>query len=333
MFKEINPNIKAMNHPQYQYKNDYFHITFSSLGATITEWLVKDKQGVFEAIALSYEDYLDYQTNEKNLGAHIGPYAGRIYPTQIRLNQKTYSLEKNFLSYAHLHSGKYNLKYHLYQAKILDENTLEFQSYIEESKRHLPGDIDIKIRFKIINNTLEQTYEVTTNKDTYTNFTNHTYFNLSGNFKRTIENHTLQIPAHLVGDLDDKWLTKSLVGVSHSGFDFRKAKPLGPVLNALKNNVQKGLDHPFLLEQGTIVLHDPQSHRTLKIQTNQPALVVYSNNFLTDKKLKHHPFDQPFLAICLETQCYPNDMHFMKYPKSFHKAHTVKRQHTRYTFS
>jgi aldose 1-epimerase len=330
MFTKINKLSKETPYAYYTYKNAYQEITFSSHGASIIKWLTPNKNGVFENIVMSYQNEADYLDNPKHLGAHVGPYAGRIYPAQLRINEKTFILDKNFLDHANLHSGKSNLQNIMYDVFIQNDNTIIFTSKKQQKDSLFPGDLDIKIIFEIKGNTLYQTYETYSNHDTVTNFTNHTYFNLSGNLKEDILNHTLKITAHLYGDLDEKFITKSLKGVSHTPFDFRKPKRLKDAIIPLKKTPQLGLDHPFLLDNKTITLHDSKSKRSLVIQTNQDTLVVYTNNFLTDRPLENGIKDYPHLAVCLETQHYPNDINFMKFPRSIHKAKTKHIQKTSY---
>ena len=70
--------------------------------------------------------------------------------------------------------------------------------------------------------------------------------------------------------------------------------------------------------------------RTLRIKTDQDAVVVYSNNFLSDKRFYPNRADQKYLGLCLETQHYPNDVHFFEHPKSYHPKESYHIQKTSY---
>lgn len=312
----------------YTFENDFMKITFSQLGATIVDWQTKNRDGRFESIVLKYQNIDDYFNNEKRLGATIGPYAGRIYPPVIHFENVSYALDPNFRGHSCIHGGKDNIQYHLYNVETKD-NTIVFKSNNKESLG-FSGTSSFKITFEIIDNLLKQTYETTTKTDTYTNLTNHTYFNLSGDLKYDILNHVLKIPAHRYGDLNEYFITNEILTVENTLFDFRTPKSVKKTIFSLHKTPIKGLDHPYILDEGVISLYDPTSGRLLEMTTNQDAVVVYSNNFLTDQKLHPGQIDQPYLAICLETQHYPNDIHQFINPKSFHPKNTKHVQQTCY---
>jgi aldose 1-epimerase len=312
----------------YVLTNDYMRITFMDLGATIVNWEVKNTEGDFESIVLRYEHDEDYLKNPKFLGATVGPYAGRIYPAEINLDNKTYKLAKNFNDKANLHSDTLNLMHHKYLVSIIDEDTLSFKTSLDTE--FYPSDSTYTLTFSLKEDTLHQVYETFSNKDTFTNLTNHTYFNLSGDIKRDILDHTLIIKASKVGNLNQDFISESLMDVEKTVFDFNQEKPLKDAIIPLKKTHQLGLDHPFMLDDQTIVLKDKESKRTLSIKTNNECVVVYSNNFLIEEPLAGGMKDRSHLSICLETQHYPNDIHFFDYPKSFHAKNTSHQQVTTY---
>lgn len=312
----------------YTLSNDSMRITFIDHGATIVNWEVKDSNGEFESIVLRYADEEDYIKNPKFLGATVGPYAGRIYPARITLNDITYPLEKNFNDVANLHSAKLNLMVHTYDVTLIDADTISFKTRLKEPT--YPSDSTYTLTFMLKGDTLHQIYETSTKVDTFTNLTNHTYFNLSGNIKRDILDHTLCLHAKKVGKLNDDFIAESLIETTNSLFDFSKEKPLKEAIIPLKKTAQLGLDHPFILSEPTIILKDPVNQRTLTITTNQESVVLYSNNFLIKNPLNDGLKDRDHLSLCIETQHFPNDIHFFDFPKSFHKKFDSHIQKTSY---
>ncbi|MFP4286356.1 MAG: hypothetical protein ACLFRI_01545 [Candidatus Izemoplasmataceae bacterium] len=312
----------------YTLSNDFMRLTFIDHGATIVDWQVKTQDKPFESIVLKYANDEDYIKNPKFLGSTVGPYAGRIYPARIDLNQKSYPLEKNFNDHANLHSASLNLMHHTYSVKVIDDFTISFKTHL--SDKHYPSDTTFTLTFTLDKDTLHQVYETNTLVDTFTNLTNHTYFNLSGDIKTDVLDHTLTMQAKYVGKLDQNFMSESLMNPKDTLYDFSKEKPLKEAVLPLKNTPQLGLDHPFLLSDQTIILKDPLSKRTLTITTNQECVVVYSNNFLISEPLNQDITDRSHLSICLETQHYPNDIHFLNYPKSFHEKNTTHIQKTSY---
>jgi aldose 1-epimerase len=329
MFKKETITSLGITYEIYTYQNDHMMISFSQMGGTIIDWLTKNHRGEFESIILRYHDIEDFLENDKSLGATVGPYAGRIYPATIQLEHGTFDLDKNFMNHSCLHSSIDNIKFHKCDVKIINDHTISFQSN-NPIKSKYPGHAVFTLIFEIKDNELIQTYQTTTKQDTYTNLTNHTYFNLSGNIKHDILDHILTIPANTYGELNDYFITTHLNNVNQTPFDFRQPKSVRETILSLKDTPIKGLDHPFVLEKGVITLHDPSSGRTLEMTTDQDAVVVYSNNFLTENTLYPNKKDRPHLAICLETQHYPNDIHFDQNPKSFHPKNTTHVQKTTY---
>jgi galactose mutarotase-like enzyme len=83
--------------------------------------------------------------------------------------------------------------------------------------------------------------------------TNHTYFNLSGNLKRKVTSHQLQLSCDLYLPVDSNQIpTGDLASVNDTLFDFRKSSwPSGRFLSEVIPNIdgggQPGLDHCFVV--------------------------------------------------------------------------------------
>lgn len=316
---------------QYRYANDHIKISFLNVGASIHSLYTRDTEGKFENIVLTYNDILDYHGNVKLLGSSVGPYAGRLSPANIPLRQSIFELQPNFLEDINLHSGSANLAHVFWDVEEHGDHSISFV-YTLKNSPYYPGELTFKTHYEIIDNTLVIEYHTVSHEDNYASLTNHSYFNLSGDLKRSIENHELYLPSHQMGQLNEQFISQSLVKVHETLFDFNHLSSLDSKLKALKHTPQRGLDHPFILTEPTIVLQDPDSRRRLTLHTNQEAVVVYSNNFIEDVAFYPNIRDKAFLGICLETQSFPNDIHFKPNPHSFLKAHKPKVQRTKYTF-
>ncbi len=304
-------------------ESDKYKVVLISLGAAIKRFLTPDTQGEFENITLSYDDERDYLENPKFLGATIGPYAGRIYPPSLRVNHKMYSLESNFMDHANLHSGSDNIMLHNFTSTIEDEAVI-FTTVQKETSSHFPSDMNFEVRYEFNEHGFDIIFNVESDQVAVANLTNHTHFNLSGDAKRTVLEHTLEIPAEQYIHLDAKFIGESIKSVEKTPFDFRTEKPLKKGIAPLKSTPQKGIDHPFVLQDGTITLKDYVSGRYLQVKTNYDALVVYTNNFLTDKLLEPSIKDIDHLSVCLEAQHIPNDVHFLDNATSFMKPNSKK---------
>ena len=88
-------------------------------------------------------------------------------------------------------------------------------------------------------------------------------------------------------------------------FDFRKSKKLKDFFTA--SDIQKtiandGIDHPFIFNEkiGRLEIENLESGIKMSVETDNPAVVIYTGNYLQDIGFKKHS------AICFETQEVPN---------------------------
>lgn len=304
--------------------------TLCSRGASIMRLETADREGTFDNIVLNYLNRDDFYENPKYLGATTGPYAGRIYPPELTVGGKRVFLEKNFQNHSHLHGGKHSLARSDFQVEKVDQGVCFTYVPLESA---YPGHACFKATYLFEGPVMTLRYETLSDQDTFTNITQHAYFNLSGSIRRNVLNHTLQIPASQVGQLDANLISEKLIPVEGTVFDFRQPKMLSEAVMPLKETPQMGLDHPFLLDPGTIVLTDPKSGRSLQLETDQDSVIVYSHNFVIEHPVATPLLENQHLAVCLETQHYPNDIYFLDKPASVHPKNTWHRQTTKYTFN
>ena len=95
-----------------------------------------------------------------------------------------------------------------------------------KQKEGYPGNLFVDVIYKLDNkNSLHVEYKATTDEATIINLTQHSYFNLSGDFTKNIENHELTIFADTFLPVDETLIpTGELKSVLETPFDFRKGK-------------------------------------------------------------------------------------------------------------
>lgn len=95
-----------------------------------------------------------------------------------------------------------------------------------------PGTLNVRVSYTLNNdNELSIDYYATTDKDTVVNLTNHTYFNLSGNFKRKIYSHDLLLNCDYYLPVTETQIpTGELRAVRGTDFDFTESKALAAEL-------------------------------------------------------------------------------------------------------
>ena len=98
-------------------------------------------------------------------------------------------------------------------------------------------------------NELDIRYEATTDKPTVLNLSNHSFFNISGDFSHTVENQKLMIDADRYTPYDStKCVTGEMLPVTATPFDFKSPRYVGDSIdvNCLQLNVTGGYDHTVI---------------------------------------------------------------------------------------
>jgi len=155
---------------------------------------------------------------------------------------------------------------------------------------------------------------------------NHAYWNLSGDFSEaTVAEHSLSLPTcdRLIELGEGLMPTGNLPEVKNDKrFDFTdgfsKVGDRERLTGAIDGGGQPGIDHPFALTGADLDATNPKKLHVaahlrggstqMSVYTTQPALVVYTGNFLPQVKDSKH---RQHGAICLET-CSFNDAVNMK---------------------
>lgn len=295
-------------------------VTAINYGCIITKMNVPDRDGKFENIVLGHNTLDEYLNDPYFLGAVVGRVAGRLKGVSFELDGKHFTLAQNDNT-NHLHGGLKGFDKVVWDAKVIDDGVL-FSYLSRDGEEGYPGNLYIEVTYRLNNdNELSIQYRAQTDQKTLLTATNHSYFNLSGNLKRDVLEHSLHLKSSRFLELDEEFLpTGSVLDVEDTPFDFTKG---GTVKTGAESNhsqnvlVGHGYDHPFILDhnhESEIVLKDSESGRTLTVETDEPAVVVYSGNSLKAKGEFRSVPSRKYLGICLETQNYPDGVHHPHFP-------------------
>ncbi len=300
-------------------------MTVSDLGGVIWSLLVPDAQGRVSDVVAGYDCVADLEASSGYLGALIGRFGNRIAKGSFTLDGKTYTLYQNDGN-NHLHGGKVGYDSRIWNVRCEDgEEPALILSYLSpDGEEGYPGNLSIQVTYRLrADMALEIHYEATTDQKTVLNLTNHSYFNLGGFASGTILDHTLMLDATQYLETDEELIPQRIADVDGTPFDFRAAKTLRrdfwvddrcPALQ-----LAGGYDHCFCFSDWQHAdktvryrgyLQDDVSGRRMELYTNQPAVQVYSANFLEDdgNRLKGGLHKSKQSAVCLETQCMPDSM-------------------------
>ena len=170
-----------------------YQLEIMTYGATILRYVTPDKAGNFANVILGFEDFESYVGNSPKHGASVGPVAGRIAGATFELNGKTYNLEVNNASNCN-HSGSTGWDSSLFELVEVSDHGLTLYTERTDGTGGFPGNLKIWISYKLEETGgYEISYKVTTDQDTLVNPTNHSYFNLSGDFTQTVDRHVFQL--------------------------------------------------------------------------------------------------------------------------------------------
>ena len=293
-------------------------------GRVVSLW-VPDKAANYTDIVLGYESLDGYlNSNEGYFGALIGRYGNRIAKGKFKLNDNEYTLATNN-GENHLHGGVNGFNNVVWQANLIDNSTLELKYKSVDGEEGYPGNLDIKVIYKLTDeNELKVEYWATTDKSTPVNLTHHSFFNLHGDGRGSINDHLLQINANSYTPVNESLIpTGALAAVQGTPMDFRIAKAIGKDLDEESKQLEygNGYDFNWVVNHNTEGLNfaarveESTSGRAMEVYTNEPGMQFYSGNFLNGsdigKNNRAYRFQE---AFCLETQHYPDSPNQAKFP-------------------
>jgi len=315
----------------YTLENEFLKVELLNLGAIIKKIELKDKNGNIKNVVLGYEDIEKYRENPAYLGAIIGRTAGRIKDGILKLDATEYQLDKNNNGNT-LHGGKNSISHRFWNVQNI-ENGLCFSIKSSDLDNGYPANVEIKVSYILSKNELLIKYFATTDNLTYLNLTNHSYFNLSGNPDNTIYEDILKIDSDYLIGINENSIPCETINLDNSIFNFKEAKKLEEFFKAddkQKTIANNGIDHPYIFNGkiGKLEIKNIKSGIKMSVETNNPAVVIYTANYLQDIGFKKHS------AICFETQEVPNlyrDKNINVYP-TFIDENTNYEKYTKFIF-
>lgn len=309
-------------------------LEISTLGATILSLKVPNKRGALTNVVVGLSrgaDYLtkDYLKHGLYLGSIIGRHAGRISGGSIEIEGEKYPLYNE--NGVHLHGGREGFDKKIWQVKSIESGdapsiTLSYLS--EHLEEGYPGNLNILVTYSLTNDdTLKISYSATTDQTTVLNVTNHAYFNLNG--ASSILDHDLELKADSYLDLNDDLLpTGKYNAVKGTQYDFRDRSLIG-------KDGFKGLDDIFVLTGGKekAILSSAKSGIQMKVDTDQPAMVIYTPPVFDKLPFKDAAVFNEFPAICFEAQGFPDALNNSHFPQTLLKPGETFKSETSFKFS
>lgn len=312
--------------------------TILTYGATINEFFAPDRNGELADVLVGFDSVEGHEKYSDYEGMTVGRYANRLENGEFSIDGVKYQAVKNENGITCLHGGS-ELSTAVWNALIVDDNSLEMTYHSPDGAMGFPGNVDFKVTFTLFeDNSLKLDYYAVSDKKTILNLTNHAYFNLAGG--GDVLGHELMINADAYTPTDERSIpTGEIRPVDSTAFDFRQAKPIGrDIGNDDPQLVMcRGYDHNFCLNDGdgpAITAYEPTSGRFLEVFTDLCGVQLYTGNFLDGTKpgkqgkplIKHAGF-------CLETQFYPNTPNIPEFPQCTYEAGEPFKSTTVFRFS
>lgn len=333
---------------KYTLKNkNGMEVSFIDLGAVITNIIVPGRDGVFEDIALGYDETAPYEVNKPSFGAPIGRYANRVSNAKFILNGKEYKLDQNDETNC-LHGGNFRYNCCMYSTvyeELEEEDKIIFSRHSPDGEQGLPGNFDYSVTYILDDDDeLIIGYNAKCDQDTIVNFTNHTYFNLGKGGHRCTDvlDQEVQIEADYYTPVNDILVpTGELKELAGTALDFREFKKLrdGIGKEDAYGNVVKGYDYNFVLRNDgkdairrIAQFRDNSTGRIMEVFTDQPGMQLYTANDLDIDGCKDGVHYGNFCGACFETQNFPNAINTEGFPNAVLKAGEQYKSITVYRF-
>lgn len=320
-------------------------ITVTNLGASLLQFLTKDKHHHLQDIVLGFDDIEAYFDNRDSyLGATVGRVANRTEHASFTLNDQVFQIPNNEGN-NNLHSGPDGYQIRIWDIKETDSknNHVTFTLDSPDGDQGYPGHLSLDVTYHLTDdNQLIISYKATSDKATPFSPTNHSYFNLNGHQAGHIDNHLLQLNATAYTPLKDEHSIPSgeICTVKGTPFDFTKPKAIGRDINHHFDQltIANGYDHNFVISEPSLkapfarVVGD-QSGIVLEVFTNLPGVQFYTGNFLNNIPGKNQTTYGKRQGFCLETQHFPNAINIPNFPSPVLEANTTTIYQTIYKVS
>ncbi|MCR9229068.1 MAG: galactose mutarotase [Flavobacteriaceae bacterium] len=313
---------------KYTLRNaDGMEVDIITYGGIISRCTSRDRKGKYHNIVLNFDNLDSYLQGNAFLGALIGRFGNRIAKGKFTLDNIDYQVSRNE-GKNHLHGGEKGFDKVVWNAATrirMDCASLVLTYTSDHLEEGYPGKLDIAVTYTLSDdNELSVQYEAISDRPTIINPTQHSYFNLSGDFTKEILDHELLLNADSYLPVDSDMIplggTRSVAGTP---FDFRKTKVIGESIFKKDEqlNIGKGFDHCWVLNSNgesmklAASLYHWRTGRLLEVFTTAPAVQFYSGNVLSGYcSHKKKTIYEKRQGLCLETQHYPDSPNQPDFP-------------------
>ena len=330
-------------------------VCITNYGGRVVSLVVPDKDGKPTDVVLGYDNiaqYADTLNSPSDYGSSVGRYANRINGGKFTLNGTDYQLKQNDGANCLHGGGTSGWMNQVYDAEQVDSSTLKLTIKAQDGENGFPGNVTAVTTYKVTeDNTLDITWEATTDKETIINQTNHNYYNLNGNFNEVGTDMELYLNADNFTPSDANYIpTGEIKPVKDTPFDFTTPHPIKDAIGAdfdQVKNANGGIDHNFCLNtykdgkgddtQVCASLYSPKTGIFMEMYTSEPGVQCYTGNFQgigKEPNIAHKGGKYPqYVSVCLESQKYPDSPNKKDWVQPTLKPGEKYYSHAAYKFS
>jgi aldose 1-epimerase len=279
-------------------------VSLTPVGAAMTAIVVPDRAGNRTNVCAEAGG---------SAGKIIGRYANRIARGAFTLDGTTYALATNEGRNT-LHGGPDGFSKRTWDIAEQSGASVTFVLHSPDGDQGFPGALECRVRYSWSDdNALRIDYTATTSKPTVVNFTNHVYFNLSGDSTQAISAYRLQLFASAYTPVDDESIPTGAIAPVDATRDFRTERAVGTERYDC-NFVIDGWDGSL---RYAATVSDPASGRTIVVETTQPGMQLFTG--------------KPG-AIALETQHFADAPNHPNFPSTTLRPGEIFTSSTVYRF-
>lgn len=340
----------------YTLKNaNGMEVCITNYGGRVVSLVVPDKDGKPTDVVLGFDNihqYADTLNSPSDYGSSVGRYANRIAMGKFKLGDQEYQLKQNDGTNCLHGGGTTGWMNKVYDAEQIGDSILKLTIVAQDGENGFPGTVTATTTYKVTaDNTLDMTWEATTDKETIINQTNHNYYNLNGDFNAVGTDMILYLNADNFTPSDKIYIpTGEIKPVKDTPFDFTTphaiSEAIGADFDQIKN-ANGGIDHNFCLNtykdgkgddtQVCASLYSPKTGIFMEMFTNEPGVQCYTANFQgigKEPSIAHKGGKYPqYVSVCLESQKYPNSPNNKDWVQPTLKPGEKYYSHAAYKFS
>lgn len=283
-------------------KNSNLSVTILTLGAIVQNITAFDV-----SLTAGFDDEESYLTDTCYFGGLIGRTANRT-GDKYYIDNTEITLNLNEKGINHLHGGFEGFNRKRWTVEEKGDTFVTLSYFSPDGEEGYSGSLKTYVTYRLVEDALLISYRAVTNKPTWVNLTNHSYFNPFGidNEKGArIGGALIQVYADRVSVYDEKQRVVGSIPVDNTEYDLRE-----------KYLIERSYDHNFYLSgleyktfENKYLRKAAKVYGTINIEcyTDLPCMQLYCGEFIPEGTvISGGAVIGRCSALCLETQLEPN---------------------------